>query len=237
MVDVAQSGNPVVREMLSRHPKVSTVSQGALLGVSFSQGPWQREVLIGQATNPLYGLVELMDNNPVVCADRMSVPSPATTLALIALGPLADAGLIEDSPTVIVNIEGDEEEISSALAAMGWAGGAFLHSEPMDLEGVAAATVMVAIRTPDDLDEIDDLFEERFGRSFFVRRDEDSEWDASLVRGKPLALYRLRISPDQPNSLLTVRVLADLQGKLGAAQVVHAMNVMCGFEESLGISQ
>lgn len=237
MIDVAQSANPVIREMLGRHPKVALVSEGLASGISFSQGPWQREVVIGQAAEPLYGLVELMDNNPVVCADRMSVPSVAATLALIALGPLADAGLIVDSPTVIVNIEGDEEEIISALAATGWKGGAFLHSELIDLEGVVAATVMVAIRTPEDLDEIDDLYEERFGRSFFVRRNEDSEWDPALVRGKPLALYRLRISPDQPNSLLTVRVLADLQGKAGAAQVVHAMNVMCGFEESLGISQ
>jgi N-acetyl-gamma-glutamylphosphate reductase len=29
--------------------------------------------------------------------------------------------------------------------------------------------------------------------------------------------------------------MADRNGKCGAAQVVHAMNVMCGFEESLGI--
>jgi N-acetyl-gamma-glutamylphosphate reductase len=29
--------------------------------------------------------------------------------------------------------------------------------------------------------------------------------------------------------------MADINGKIGAAQYVHMMNVMCGFEESLGI--
>jgi N-acetyl-gamma-glutamylphosphate reductase len=31
--------------------------------------------------------------------------------------------------------------------------------------------------------------------------------------------------------------MADRDGKAGAAQVVHALNVMCGFEESLGIPE
>jgi N-acetyl-gamma-glutamylphosphate reductase len=37
-------------------------------------------------------------------------------------------------------------------------------------------------------------------------------------------------------SLLTVQVMIDRNGKGGAAQVVHAFNVMNGFEESLGIA-
>jgi len=236
MIDLAQSADPVVRAILAVHPKVGAVGEGNATGVAFDQGVWSREVLVGEPSGVLYGLVELMDNNPIVCADRMSVPSPGATLALIALGPLAAAGLIADSPTVIVNVESDEETVAAALAGAGWTGGAFVHWEPVDLEGVVAATIMVAVQTPEDLDEIDEQYEERFGRSFFVRRDEDSEWDASLVRGTPYALYRLRISPDQPQSLLTVRVMADLNGKAGATQVVHAMNVMCGFEESLGIA-
>jgi len=236
MVDLASSANPLIRSMLASHPYVGVVEASDAVGVRFQSGSWKREVTIGQTEGAAYGLVELMDNNPIVCADLMSVPSPVATLALIALGPLAAAGLIADSPTVVANIEGDEDEISAALADLGWSEGAFLHSERVDLEGVVAVTVMVAIHTPDDLDEIDALYEERFGRSFYVQRDEDSEWDPALVRGTPRAVYRVRISPDTPLSLLTVRVLADGHGKAGAAQVVHAMNVMCGFEESLGIA-
>ena len=55
------------------------------------------------------------------------------------------------------------------------------------------------------------------------------------VRGKPFAVYRLRFAPDESKSLLTVQVMADSRGKCGAGQVVHALNVMCGFEESLGV--
>ena len=55
------------------------------------------------------------------------------------------------------------------------------------------------------------------------------------VLGRPEARYRLTLAPDSPHSLLTIRVLADFNGKVGASQVIHAMNVMCGFEESLGI--
>ena len=105
----------------------------------------------------------------------------------------------------------------------------------MDFGTVVAATVISAIQTPDRLEDLDDLYEEAFGRSFFVRRDEASEWDVKLVKSKPHSLYRMRISPDKPQSLLTVQVMADKDGKCGAAQVVHCMNVMAGFEETLGI--
>jgi N-acetyl-gamma-glutamylphosphate reductase len=234
MIDQASSSDPVVRRLLESHPKISSVSEGAEI-LAWDRGDWHRHLYAGRADVELHGLIELMDNNPLVCTDEASVPSPAATLALIALGPLAAAGMIADTPSVIVNFPADEADVAAYLATEGWAGGANIHSEPMDFGGVLAATVMVEIPTPEDLDEIDALFEERFGRSFFVRRDETSEWDANLVAGTPKAVYRLRIAPDSPRSLLTIRVLADRDGKAGAAQLVHAMNVMSGFEESLGL--
>jgi N-acetyl-gamma-glutamylphosphate reductase len=94
---------------------------------------------------------------------------------------------------------------------------------------------MAVIDTPESLGDIDALYEDAFGRSFFVRRDEASDWHVSLAVDKPYALYRVRIGPDEPNSLLTIRVMADIRGKCGAAQLVHALNVMAGFEESVGI--
>jgi len=232
----ASSIDPVIRQILSRHPRVGAVDPDATVGLHFGQGDWSREVVIGDPSEEIYGLVEIMDNNPMVCADRVSVTGPAATLALIALAPLAEAGLIEDSPAIVFNFDTDSSELDLALKTTGWGEGAAVHCEPWDIDGVLAATVLVSIRTPDDLEDIDALFEERYGRSFYVRRDETSDWGSGVVLGKPYAVYRLRIAPDQPNSLLTVRVLADRDGKCGAAQVVHAMNVMCGFEESLGIS-
>jgi N-acetyl-gamma-glutamylphosphate reductase len=232
---LASSGDPAVAARLRSHPFVELTEGGPAQGVAFRQGEWSRQVLVGRTDEEQRGILEIMDNNPLVCADSMSVPSAVATLALVALGPLASGGLIAESPTIIASAPLEEAEIDALMEPLGWLGGSYVHVEPQDLGSVVAATVMVAIHTPAELDDVDALYEERYGRTFFVRRDEDSEWDVGLVAGRPYALYRLRIAPDEPTSLLTVRAIADRDGKGGAAQVVHAMNVMAGFEESLGI--
>lgn len=233
MIDVAASADPKVRERLSRHPDVGEVRTGEHPGIDFEVGPWKRHVWIGKPELEVTGLVELIDNNPMVCADEMSIPDPVSTLALIALGPLASAGILLEAPAMISSIAGDEKQVSKFLTTAGWQNGIDLHVEPRDLGSVCAATAMAAIPTPQDWSEIDDLYEERFGRSFYVRKDDDGEWDPSLVKDKPYAVYRLSYTPDDASSLLTIHVLADLEGKCGGAQAIHAMNVMAGFEESL----
>ena len=232
----AASLDPAVRRLLAAHPFVDLDSIGPEQGVAFVQDGWNRRVYVGRMEEAQRGILEIMDNNPIVCADAMSVPSAGATLALVALGPLAAGGLIADSPTIVTNVALDESEVAALMEPLGWTEGSYVHVEPEALGGVVAATVMVAIQTPDDLDDIDALYEERYGRTLYVRRDEDSEWDPGLVAGRPHALYRLLVAPDAGISLLTVRVLADADGKGGAAQVVHAMNVMAGFEESLGLN-
>ena len=202
----------------------------------FSRGNWHREVRIGDASLEVAGLVELIDNNPLVCADVSSVPDRAATLALTALGPLIKAGVIAERPTMLANFEAESEGVEAFLQKEGWPDGLTLSSQPMDFGAVLAATVIAAVRTPSRLEDIDDLYAEAYGRSFFVRREEASEWDVKLVAGKPHAAFRLRISPDEPQSLLTIQVMAEKDGKCGAAQVVHCMNVMAGFEETLGVS-
>lgn len=232
---VASSGDPAVVARLAHHPFVRLEEGGPATGIAFLQGEWSRQVFVGRMEEPQRGILEIMDNNPLVCADSMSVPSAGATLALVALGPLASGGLIVDSPTIVSSVPVEESEIAALMEPLGWFGGSYVHVEPQPIDPAVAVTVMVAIRTPDDPDDIDALFEERYDRTLYVRRDEDSEWDVGLVAGKPYALYRLRYAPDEGTSLLTVRVIADRDGKGGAAQAVHAMNVMAGFEESLGL--
>lgn len=231
----AASGDPAVARLLSQHPFVEIIDGGPAQGVEFAQGEWRRAVYVGRSEEEQRGILEIMDNNPLVCADSMSVPSAGATLAMIALGPLASGGLIADSPTIVVTTPTEEAEVDALMEPLGWFEGSYVHVEPQTIGNVAAATIMVAIKTPEELDDIDALYEERYGRTFFVRRDETSEWDPSLVEGQPYALYRLLVAPDDGTSLLTIRVIADLDGKAGAAQVIHAMNVMSGFEESLGL--
>lgn len=235
MIDVAYVSDPPLKAILERHPKIQRVEIKTVPGIEFYQGTWYRTVVAGDLRTDLFGLVELLDNNPMVCADAVSVPDPVSTLALIALGPIALAGLVVEAPTMIVNMVADEEFVNHYLTSAGWTEGITLHTDPQDGIKVAAATVIAKIQAPETWSDIDDLYEERFGRSFFVRREEERPWNSNLVEGTPYALYNLRYTPGEDTSLLTVQVMADLGGKCGPAQLVHAMNVMAGFEESLAV--
>ena len=228
------TGDPSLLARLAQHPRVAEVVDDGLPGLRFSVGEWHRSISLGLPREEVTGLTELIDNNPLVCADRFSLPTPATSLALIALGPIILAGMLVAPPTLTTNLEWDAADLDAQLTELGWTGGAVIQSQPDD-SGIGALTAMAEIKAPDDLSEIDEAFAERFGRSFFVREEDVSDWSPAAVQGTQLALYRLRITVDEPHSLLTVRVLADRSGKLGAGQSIHAMNVMCGFEESLGV--
>jgi len=235
MIDRAEASDPRLLSYLSHHPHVRELVATDSGGLHFTQGSWHRSIEIGNPEIEVAGLVEFMDNNPLVCADHAAVPDAASTLVLIAVGPLIRAGLLVEAPTVITNFNADEELIGRFLAKEGWPHGVTHHTEPVDFGPVLVASCICAITTPSRLEDIDDLYNEVFGRSFFVRRVEEG-WDLALVHGKPHAAFKMSVSPDQPNSLLSVQVMADKDGKCGAAQVVHCMNVMAGFEETVSIA-
>ncbi|HRJ26609.1 MAG TPA: hypothetical protein PLO61_03745 [Fimbriimonadaceae bacterium] len=233
---VAQPRDLELLERLRKHPFVELMDEAAPeQGLLFDQGVWRREIRVDDPTAEVFGLTEMMDNNPMVCADSVSVPSAAGTLALIGLAPLIRAGLVVEPPNVLLSFDADPESVDRALSTEGWNNGATTMADPQDLGHVLAATTMAKIQNPDSWDDLDDLFDEAYARSFFVRRQEDSEWDVRLVAGHPHAAYRLRLSEGSPHSILTVQVMADSHGKAGAGQIVHAMNVMAGFEESIGV--
>jgi len=236
MIDEAWVSDAHLFELLSTHPRVRSVIRDDSAGIRFRQGEWMRSVSIGRLEPEVKGLVELIDNNPLVCADDAGVPDPASTLALIAVGPIALAGILTEAPTMIVNVPADEERVSGFLQTAGWSEGITLHADPQEGIAVAAATVIASIQTPSSWDEIDELYDERFERSFFVHRVDGEKWDSSLVEGKPNALYHLRYTPGEDTSLLTIQVMGDLRAKCGPSQAIHAMNVMAGFEESLGLA-
>lgn len=235
-IDRVETGSPVLLERLKGHPSVALALLGVQeKGLAFWQGEWRREVRVGDPGAELSGIVELMDNNPLVCADSMSVPDPVSTLVLLALGPVIDGGLLVEAPVVLTNFPFEEQRTDAFLAQHHWDQGVILTGEDVGELGAVVVNAFAKIRTPGELDEIDALYEERYGRSFYVRRDEVSEWDTKLVDGSPIAVYRLRITAGEGESLLTIQTMADPEGKCGSCQVIHAMNVMAGLEESLGI--
>ncbi|MBS1707538.1 MAG: hypothetical protein JSS65_02325 [Armatimonadetes bacterium] len=236
MVTVEPCADPVLAALLGRHPEVQWGTGAPTEGrITWDQRGWQRTLAFDSRLGQVSGLIELADNNPFVCADVASVPTPLTTLALIALGPLARAGLVAEAPVLLSSFASDAPDLDRELAAIGLQFDMVVQVEPQDLGSVLAIAAMVEVPTLQDMSEIDGLFDECYGRSFFVQ-EAAGEWDTALIAGKPGAVYRLRQTPGDPNTLLTVQVMADRDGKCGAAQVVHTFNVMCGYEEFIGLA-
>ncbi|MFW5697231.1 MAG: hypothetical protein ACOCX1_01580 [Fimbriimonadaceae bacterium] len=236
---VQPTRDATLNRMLAQHPLLKLADAKPRDDLCFERGDgWKRRVRVGDPHAEVKGLIELIDNNPVVCADTVSVPSPAATLALIALGPISRAAILADEPLIQTNapVEGDES-LYPFLEAMGLRGQVTCEASGAELGSVYAATVLAPVETPDDPSDLDALYEEALGGKFFVRRDEQNEWDTALVSGKTHAVYRLRITPDEPTSLLRIQVMADREGKCGAAQLLHALNVMAGFEETTGVPE
>jgi hypothetical protein len=237
MIRAASPTDPLLRFLLESHPFVETehgtTGEAAL---SFVRGDWNRSVWQGRSLG-LAGLVELTDNNPLVCADEFSVPSPLATLSLIALGPLLRAGLAEGD--IVLQGAGLDysEDLLPSLEQEGLLHPITLSLDEEGFEGVAVLNAFVPVPRLDDWRMLDELYEEAFGRSFYVRSCGDAPWDVTLVHGRPWASYDLRLTTGDDSGLLTIRSMADHGGKLGACQVLHAFNVMCGFEECLGIPE
>jgi hypothetical protein len=228
--------DPHLADAFSRHPRVDTVTHGRYSDrIEFQRGDWARQLFF-ENPHVLTGLTELMDNNPLVCADEASVLPTAAVLPSLALGPLALAGLLQEPPVVLTNAKISETDLSLWLRFSAWDQGVTLSGEVIPMNGVLSCTCIALVPNLDDPTEIDDLFEERYGKSLYIRRNEDSEWDTRLVQNQPFAVYRLRWTPGEKESLLTVQAMADTQGKCGSGQIIHMFNVMNGFEESLGIS-
>lgn len=239
IMETRAGGTERLRTLLTKHPGIGleAFEISDHLRIEFRQGDWVREVVAGHpGIEGPYGLVELMDNNPLVCADRASCPGAAATLALIGFGPLIRAGLILERPSALFSFDGDYDEVDAALASMGWPSGATCAGNPVPLGGVVSVTCVASVRVPKDVDEIEGLFDEAYGRSFFVRRVGIDQLDENEVRGAPYALYSLALTQGEEGlGTLRIQVVADLDGKCGSAQLVHMFNVMAGFEEDLGI--
>jgi len=233
----ARSGSEAVRALLARHPHVDIQNKPCDAVVEFVQEGKTRRVWQNRPDVQPFGLLEIMDNNPLVCAEECSVPSPEGTLALIAVGPLIRAGILKAPPAVLFSFESNLSSIVIALESVEWESGVTTGLDEPRESPVLSAVFMSAISSPEDPNELDALYDGIYGSSFFVRRIEDGPWVANLVEDRPFAAYRLRLAPDEGESLLTVQVMSAPEGKCGAAQVVHAMNLMCGFEESLGVSR
>ena len=230
----AGSSNPVLQRLLQHNPKMDATRTTSFEGIEFVTNR-SRFVSFNSDGTEVGGVIELMDNNPLVCATRAWVPNAAGCLATLALGPILEAGLVIEPPAVLTSFLAEEEPVLAALATTGYTGGITFSCEDHDLGTVRGVYCIAKISNPQSFDELDDIYEERYGRSFFVRREEEKEWSRELVESKPWACYRLELTEGEEHSLLAIHLMADVHGKAGEGHLIHAMNVMAGFEESVGL--
>ena len=79
-VCVRIGGLPRLRAYLERHPFVSIDPGSAEAALEFETSRSNREIWVGRTDIDIFGLVELIDNNPLVCADSVSLPlGPSNT--------------------------------------------------------------------------------------------------------------------------------------------------------------
>jgi hypothetical protein len=231
LVPVHAFGSIALKSCLEQHPFVTidAFEEQKSNHMEFSTNR-PRRAYQGNPTTELYGLTELMDNNPLVCADEASVTGAAASLVMVALGPLARAELIASMPAIALNFGLATDEIDIALAGEGWDGGTVIATED-GYADVLRAECICEIRVPDSIEDIGALYDECFGRSFFVREG------SAPASGEAYASYALQVEDHGAGTALAkVTAAAAREGKCGAGGLVHMFNVMCGFEESLGVA-
>lgn len=228
-------GTATLRALLERHPGVDlgVWVPSDRLGMRFLEGGMEREVLQGcVASDGTYGLIELMDNNPLVCAKHGSIPGALATLGLTCLGPLARAEMLAGTPNVAPSFEDDGAELAAALQLEGFSGAVQVTPSTGERRGLLSVRCTVPLRSR-SLAEVEELFSELYGRSFFLRPAKvlaDNQ-----ILGTPFATYSFDAALLESQGVLEIRAAADADGKCGAAQMVHMFNVMAGYEEDLGL--
>jgi hypothetical protein len=233
MIHLQAPADPGLRRLLSGRPEIdldpAPLDSPRLV---WDQDGWRRTIHIGPP-RPLgqAGLLELMDNNPLVCADEASTPPPAAALALAAFGPIWQAGLALDEPAF---------ESSSDAQLRPWLetvqfSGDFLHESRGSHHDLESLNLFLPIRNPGHWSDLDDLYREAYGGAFSVEEWGEGD-EPALAPESPMLAYRLRITPGEDESLFTVQTAGRRDGRLGPAQAVQMLNVMCGWEECLGLA-
>lgn len=231
IVPVRAFGRPALQKLLQGHPFVAIESfaEEEINRIEFDSGR-PRKAYQGNSGVEQYGLTELMDNNPLVCAGEASVTGAAATLVMVALGPLAKAGLIMELPAIALNFGPATDEIDAALATEGWLGGTATATSDGEPEALVAECICM-IRLPGNAEDIQSLYDECFARSFFVREGQGP------TENQAHASYSISVEAHGDSTALARVVSAsNRHAKSGAGGLVHMFNVMCGFEESLGVA-
>ncbi len=143
-------------------------------------------------------------------------PTAEFQLTVLALWPLALAGLVLEPPVVMVDRVTHEEEFER-LSELGWPHGVDLM--PMDsdpMESVRAINLIAHIKKLPDPSLLDQLYATAYQQASEIRNEDEGDWSPDIVRGRSNLAYRLRYSPGEDTDLLTSQWLGEEGGRLGA---------------------
>ena len=209
----------------------------------------------------VYGLTEL-NRERIAGADLVANPGCYPTASVLALAPLAEAGLIDD---VVIDaksgisgagrakaeqmrdvVEGDDSlaygvaghrhspEISQELTGLG-ANGASLTFIPHLLPFDQGELVSCYVRPPREVgsDELEGLYRERYEGEPFVEVVTEPP-GAAGVRGTNLCRIHVAVDPVSGRAMAFAAI--DNLWKGAASQAVQNLNLMLGLPEGEGIS-
>jgi len=223
-INLARSSNPRIVSLLNRHSEIDAVEleppeDGSLL--SFVQGDWSREIVENRSGLHPRGLLELIDNNPLICADHFSLPRADFVALLIAVGPAMQNGMIANLSSIESNSFTFVENNDVFASELGWRLSPSVALIPTQDPAFTITGILKPEVTHGDFLS---LYIERYSRSPLIHFYETSQ------NG-----YLVKIGLPSENTVC-VTVYCNNPQLCFADYVVFAMNVMCGYEDSLGLS-
>lgn len=227
MITIQSSGDPKFEELIQNHPRFD-YREGLPDRIEFDS---RMILLSGDPVEP-FGLIELMDNNPLVCANVASLPPSDATLMLMALGPMFRAGLPIEPPVFRTTAPKSSSSLTKWLDTP--------NEIPVDYESVEPSDwlfghAICLVKNVVDWREIDNLYADSYDRTFYVSVVPDIRTEVKKNQFSPNGFVQLTMTPGEDESLISIHVAGHKNGKCGACQKLQMLNIMCGLEEFLGI--
>jgi N-acetyl-gamma-glutamyl-phosphate reductase len=253
---------PVVSALRDRGVRVVDLSADFRLRDLETYGRWYGEHPAPELlASAVYGLTEL-NREEIAGAELVANPGCYPTAAVLALAPLAEAGLIED---VVVDaksgvsgagkaaademqaVKDDDDtkpykvsghrhspEIGQELTALG-ANGATMTFVPHLLPFDQGELVSCYVRTKEPLEpgRLQDLYEQRYAGEAFIELS-DTPPGVGAVRGTNVC--RIHVSTDPQSGRVLAFAAIDNLWKGAAGQAVQNLNLMLGLDEGEGLT-
>lgn len=245
--------------------KVKVVDLGADFRLS-SKESWLKYYNDSYAGNWLYALPELPEKRKAIAAStRISNPGCYATAIALAAAPAVRSGGIDVSDLVVVAASGttgagrsskinlSASEIMNSMTAYKF-GGVHQHTPEIE-ESLGALTekevkisftpllapmprgilATITSKTTMSEEQMRSIYQEAYANEYFVTLLEPGKLpETSSLIGSNAA--HMQIAVDEHTSRAVISVAIDNLGKGAAGQAIQNANIMCGFNEALGLS-